>query len=334
MEAAVLTAPERMELREIDRPAERLSACTVRVRAVGICGTDLRLFDGSIPVAYPRVLGHEIVGEVVDGSAGGPAAGTRVVVDPSVACGWCDRCREGRENLCSDGWLLGRDRDGGMSEFVVAPAANVYPVPDGLENGAATLIQVLTTCVHGQRMDPIAAGASVVVIGMGVTGSLHLQLAKLAGAHPVVCTSRSASKLELARAFGADEVVAADDPRALGRMLEITGGGADVVIECAGSIATLGMAVRVVRHGGRIISYGTIPETEGVFPFYDLYHKELVVSCPRAAIPSDFDVAIEAVASGRVRLDGLVTHRVPLREAGEAFATARMSGSLKVVIDV
>ena len=87
-----------------------------------------------------------------------------------------------------------------MSEFVVAPVANIYPVPDGLEEGAATLIQVLTTCVHGQRMDPIAAGTSVVVIGMGVTGSLHLQLAKLAGAHPVVCTSRSASKLELAQA--------------------------------------------------------------------------------------------------------------------------------------
>ena len=117
-------------------------------------------------------------------------------------------------------------------------------------------------------------------------------------------------------------------------MLEITGGGADVVIECAGSVATLGQAVRVVRHGGRIISYGTIPETEGPFPFYDLYHKELVVSCPRAAIPSDFDVAIEAVASGRVRFDGLVTHRVPLREAQEAFAIARTAGSLKVVVDV
>ena len=334
MEAAVLTEPSRIELREVETPSEGPGECVVRLRAVGICGTDLRLFDGSIPVAYPRILGHEMVGDVVAGPSGGPVLGTRVVLDPSVVCGRCDRCREGRENLCSNGWLLGRDRDGGMSEFVVAPVANVHVVPDDLEDGAATLIQVLTTCVHGQRMTPIAPGESVAIVGLGVTGLLHLQLAKLAGAHPIVCTTRSASKLELARELGADAVVPAGGPQALERMLDAVGGGADVVIECAGTVATLGHAVRVARHGGRIIAYGTIAETDGPFPFYDLYHKELVVSSPRAAVASDFLLAIEAVASGNVGFDGFVTHRASLREARDALAIARTSEALKVVVDI
>jgi L-iditol 2-dehydrogenase len=332
MEAAVLIGPERLEYRDVETPSEGPGECTVRPRAVGICGTDLRLFDGTIPVGYPRILGHEIVGDVVGGPKG--FIGTRVLVDPSVACGQCDRCREGRENLCSDGWFLGRDRDGGMSDLVVVPVANAHAIPDGLEDGAATLIQVLTTCVHGQRMSPISSGESVTIIGMGVTGLLHLQLAKLAGARPIVCTTRSASKLELARELGADAVVPAGDQQALHRLLELTGGGADIVIECAGSVATLAEAVQVTRYGGRIIAYGTIPETEGPFPFYDLYRKELVVSSPRAATPSDFPIAIDAVASGNVRLDGFVTHHVPVREARDAFATARTSEALKVVVDI
>jgi L-iditol 2-dehydrogenase len=174
----------------------------------------------------------------------------------------------------------------------------------------------------------------VAIIGLGVTGLLHLQLAKLAGARPIVCTTRSESKLELARKLGADAVVPAGDPHALDQMLEVIAGGADVVIECAGTVATLGQAVRVARYGGRVMAYGTIAETDGPFPFYDLYHKELVVSSPRAAISSDFRLAIEAVASGNIRFDGFVTHRAPLREARNAFAIARTSETLKVVVDI
>ena len=334
MEAAVLTGPELIELLDVAEPSAGPGECLVRLRAVGICGTDLRIFDGSIPVAYPRVIGHEMVGEVVGVAGGGAVSGTRVVVDPSVVCGRCDRCREGRENLCLEGWLLGRDRDGGMAGFVAVPTGNVHPVPDELEDGDATLIQVLTTCVHGQRMCPIAANDSVAIVGLGVTGLLHLQLAKRAGAHPIVCTTRNVEKLELARSFGADALVPAGDPNAADRIREATGGGADVVIESAGTVATLGRAVSIARYGGRILAYGTIADKDGPFPFYDLYRKELVVTSPRAAIASDFGVAIDAVRSGDVRFDGLVTHRIPMREAAEALATAAGSQALKVILDI
>src|SRR6266511_3440579 len=224
LQAALLTGPGLLELRDVDSPVPEAGEAAVRIRAVGICGTDLSIFKGKIPVAYPRIMGHEMVGEVIAGPAGSPEPGTRVIVDPNVACGRCPRCREGRANLCRDGWLLGRDRDGGLREIVAAPAGNLHRIPDDLEDHVAPLIQVLTTCVHAQRMTEVFPGDSVVVVGLGVTGLLHVQLAKIRGAWPVVGVTRSPEKLELARALGADVTVAAGDEDADERVIGATSG--------------------------------------------------------------------------------------------------------------
>jgi len=332
LQAALLTGPGLLELRDVDSPVPEAGEAAVRIRAVGICGTDLSIFKGKIPVAYPRIMGHEMVGEVIAGPAGSPEPGTRVIVDPNVACGRCPRCREGRANLCRDGWLLGRDRDGGLREIVAAPAGNLHRIPDDLEDHVAPLIQVLTTCVHAQRMTEVFPGDSVVVVGLGVTGLLHVQLAKIRGAWPVVGVTRSPEKLELARALGADVTVAAGDEDAVERVIGATGGGADVAIECAGTVATLGRAVRMARSGGRVLAYGTIAEPGGPFPFYELYYKELVVTSPRAAQAEDYPVAIEAVASGRLRLDPLMSRRLPLEGLADALAAA--GGGLKTVVEI
>jgi L-iditol 2-dehydrogenase len=329
-----LIEPGRVELRRDEEPAGDGALALLEIRAVGICGSDLRIFSGRIPVDYPRIMGHEIVGDVISAPDEGPEPGTTVVVDPTVACGECERCLEGRENLCSNGWLLGRDRDGGLRERIAVPAGNLYAIPPGLDAAAATLIQVLTTCVHAQDLQPVSEGDSVAIVGLGVTGLLHLQLAKLRGASPVVCVTRSARKLELARELGADVAIPATDQNAVEAVREATGGGADVAIECAGSVETLGMAVEAARTGGRVLAFGTIASTDGPFPFYELYHKELVLTSPRAARAQDFPVAVEAVASGQVRLDGLVTHRLPLRDASEAFGIAGSPDALKVVVEI
>jgi len=315
----VLTEPGRVELRDIDEPTAGPGEASVRIRAVGICGTDLSIFKGKIPVAYPRIMGHEMVGEVLASTESGPAPGTRVIVDPNVACGRCLRCREGRANLCADGWLLGRDRDGALCERVVAPAENLYRLPEDLEDHVVPLIQVLTTCVHAQRRVPIFPGDATVIVGLGVTGLLHVQLARLRGASPVVGVTRSPRALELAREFGADVAIAADDPSADDLVREATGGGGDVVIEAAGTVATLGRAVRVARSGGRVLAYGTVSESGGDFPYYDLYYKELVVSSPRAAQAEDYPVAIGAIESGGVRLEPLVSRRVGLSGLQQAL---------------
>jgi threonine dehydrogenase-like Zn-dependent dehydrogenase len=329
----VLTGPERIELREIPEPVAGPAEVPVRVRAVGICGTDLSIFRGKIPVAYPRVMGHEVVGEVVAAIDGGPEPGTRVLVDPIVACGRCERCREGRGNICPDGWLLGRDRDGALQEVVAVPVPNLYRVPDGLDDHLVPLVQVLTTCVHGQRRVRILPGESVVVVGLGVTGLLHVQLAKAQGASRVVGVTRSPARLELARDLGADATVPGDDPSAAELVRAETDGGADVVIECAGTVATLGGAFRMVRPGGRVLAYGTIAEAGGPFPFYDLYYKELEVVGARAALPEDFPVAVDAITDGSVRLDALVARRIPLGGIGEELRSASVGG-LKTIVHV
>ena len=318
----------------IERPDPDVRGDDVRIRVAlgGLCGTDLSIFAGDIPVAYPRVLGHEMCGTVFAGDA--VPAGTRVVVDPSISCGACYQCTRGQSNVCPTGALLGRDRDGILAESISVPARNVYVLPDAVGDDVGPLIQVLTTCVHAHRQTEIFPGDVVVVIGLGVTGLIHVQLARSRGAALVVGVSRSRAKLELARELGADEVLEADGDVAADVARASDGRGADVVIESAGKVATFAQAIELARIGGAVMAYGTMTETDGRLPFYDLYHKELRISNPRAAKPEDFPVAIAMVAAGRIRLAPLVTDRFPLSDLPAAFQAASSGRSLKVLVEV
>jgi threonine dehydrogenase-like Zn-dependent dehydrogenase len=319
-------------VRDTDDPPREPGDAVVRVESVGICGTDLSIHAGKIPVDYPRVMGHEIVG-TVRGEGSGLDEGTTVLVDPGIACGRCRQCLEGRTNICTAGWLIGRDRDGGLREQMTVPASNVHPLPDGLDPGTGPMLQVLATCVHAQRRTHVFPDESVVVLGLGVTGLLHLQLAKLRGAHPVIGVTRSAPKLALARALGADLTVVADGSET-SEVAAALPGGADLVIECVGTVGAFARAMEMVRTGGRILAYGTMTETAGELPFYALYHKEISIIGARSARVEDFPAAIDAVASGRVSLGSLVSGRFPIDDVGEAIRAAGAPGALKVLVDV
>ncbi len=219
----------------------------MRVESVGICGTDLSIHAGKIRVDYPRVMGHEIVGTVVSGGSD-DEAGARVLVDPGIACGNCRQCREGRTNICTAGGLIGRDQDGGLRDLMPVPASNVHELPEGLDPGTAPMLQVLATCVHAQRRARVYPGESVVVLGLGVTGLLHVQLAKLGGAGPLIGVTRSAPKLALARELGADVTIAADGSET-SEVAAALPGGADLVIECVGTVGAFARAIEMVRIG-------------------------------------------------------------------------------------
>lgn len=304
----------------------------MQVESVGICGTDLSIYAGKIPVEYPRVMGHEIVGTVIAGASGDEVS-TRVLVDPGIACGDCRQCREGRTNICTAGGLIGRDRDGGLRGVMTVPASNVHELPAGLDLGTAPMLQVLATCVHAQHRARPRPGESVVVLGLGVTGLLHLQLAKLRGASPVIGITRSAPKLALARELGADLVIASDGSETA-EVAAAVPGGPDLVIECVGTVNAFARAIEMVRIGGRILAYGTMTETSGEVPFYELYRKEISVIGARSARVEDFPMAIAAVASGRVELEPLVSGRFPIDQVGDAIRAAGAPGALKVFVDV
>jgi len=335
MRAMVLSAPNELALGEVARPAIGEGQVLVRVTHSGICGTDYKIFSGAIPVRYPRIMGHEMIGEVVEAGANATVRpGDRAIVDPELYCGVCFHCRIGQTHLCPKGMLLGRDANGGFAEYVTAPASHVFRLPESIDNQTAPLIQVLTTCLHAQRQVNIFPGETVAVLGLGVTGQLHVQLAKARGA-TVIGITRSTEKRELALTLGADLAFPGGD-EAIRKVREATEGrGADVVIECTGMLPVLADGIHMARSGGRLLLFGIITAKQGELPFYDLYFKELALINARVAKSEDYPNSIALVQHGTVRLEPLVSHVMPL---GELKAAIGMLGSdngqrMKIILE-
>jgi L-iditol 2-dehydrogenase len=302
MRAAVLERAGTVNVRDVPRPAAAGRAL-VRVGQAGLCGTDVKIVNGGIPVAVPRVLGHEMTGWVAQSSR--LPAGTPVLVNPASFCGLCDLCRRDLPQLCRHGAL-----------------------PDGV--AGTGLLQVLSTCVHAQSGLPELDSA--VVVGLGVAGLLHLQLLALRGTGTLIGISRSAAKRELALTLGATVVAAPE--AADGLVADATGGrGAGLAVECAGTPETLALAMRLAGPGGTVLAFGIIPAAAAL-PTYEWYVKELTIRSPRAARPRDCDTAVALAASGRLALAPLVTARFPLADAARALAACAAPGQLKVLLEV
>jgi 2-desacetyl-2-hydroxyethyl bacteriochlorophyllide A dehydrogenase len=335
MKAMVLRAPSDLALDDVAPPQVPAGHVLVRITHSGLCGTDLKIYKGAIPAQYPLIMGHEMVGEVVSEATGGVRRGDRVIIDPVLYCGACFHCRIGQTNLCPAGGLIGRETDGGFAEYAAVPAGQVFRLPDSIDSASAPLIQVATTCLHAQRLASVSRGESVAVIGLGVSGQLHVQIAKARGAGKVIGISRSRFKNELAKQLGAD-VVIASGPEAVAKVLDETDGrGADLVIESTGVMTQIADAIRMVRFGGRILLFGITNATSGALPFYDLYFKELTLINNRAATAQDFPVTIDLVDRGAVRLEPLVTHRMALDELGTALGMVEngADGRLKIILE-
>jgi len=337
MKAMVLKAPTNLALEEVSTPEAREGQVVVRITNSGLCGTDLKIYKGAIPAKYPLIMGHEMIGEVVRGEgADGIRPGDRVIIDPVLFCGTCFHCRIGQTNLCPNGGLIGRESNGGFAEYAVVPAGQVFRLPDSVDSRTAPLIQVATTCLHAQRLTPFFLGESVAVIGLGVSGQLHVQIAKARGAGKVIGISRSVYKNDLARELGADITFESRGGSVVEKVLEATNGrGADVVIECTGVMSALADAIKMVRFGGRLVLFGIMSQKEGALPFYDLYYKELMLINNRAATAQDFPVMIDLVARGVVKLEPLVTHHLTLGELETALEMVEDGAErrLKIILD-
>lgn len=320
MKAMVLGAPSAVSLENVEKPNTDTGDSVVRVTHSGVCGTDLKIFTGGIPAKYPLIMGHEMIGEVVEAAGSdGPQAGQRVIVDPVLFCGNCFHCQVGQTQLCPNGGLVGRDCDGGFAEYLSVTPGNIYPMPDAIGDREAPLIQVLTTVQHAQQMASVSAGDTVVVLGLGVGGLLHVQLAKALGAKTIIGITRSAWKREVADNIGAD-VTLAPDEHTKDRVLELTDGiGADLVIESAGKLSVLAQAMDLVRLGGRVLAYGIHTNTEGALPFYDMYFKEIQFINARAATQKDFAGCLDLVGSGAIDLKPLISDTLPLDKLDQAL---------------
>ena len=309
----------------------------VRVHASGICGSDV-LEWYRVPKA-PVVLGHEIGAEIVQvgDEVRDWKVGDRVFVSHHVPCEECTACRAGHETVCDTLRKTNFD-PGGFAEFVRVPEVNVkhgvFRIPDDLTYEEATFIEPLGCVVRGQRAANIRAGQSVLVLGSGIAGLLHVRLARATGAAKVWATDVQEFRLDAARTSGADAAwdaradVAANVRAANGRRL------ADVVIVCTGAPAAIAQAGGAVEPGGTILFFAPTNPTDTVgLPFNDLWRNEVTMTSTYGAAPRDIQTSLELLERGRVRVADLITHRLPLNEGGRGFTLAAEGReSIKVVL--
>lgn len=334
MKAVLLEGENQVSVTGVAAP-DAAGRALVKVARVGVCGTDVKLLSGAIPVALPRVLGHEIVGTVVAaGPRGVPKEGARVLVDPVITCGYCDLCRRDRGNLCRNGALMGRDLDGGFAELVAVDERQLHSIPDAVDDDAAALLQVLSTCIHAQTMVEVFPGQTAVVLGLGVSGQLHVQLLRARGLTSVIGVTRSQARRDLAARLGATAVATPEEASEV-VAAHTDGRGADLVVESAGVPATLAQAVELAGLGTVVLSFGTLTAPSLPLSSYQLYFKELTLVNARAARPRDCAAAVQLAATGALQLAPLHTTTFALDDAAAALEACRSDdAALKVTMEV
>lgn len=310
----------------------------VRVRASGICGTDV--MEWYRIQKAPLVLGHEIAGEVAAVGEGlqGYRVGDRVFVSHHVPCMSCRYCLSGHHSVCD---TLRRTRfdPGGFAEYIRVPKINVelgtFLLPDEISFEEGSFIEPVGCVVRGQRFARLRVGQTVLVVGSGLSGLLHIQLARARDAARIVATDVNDFRLKAAREFGADGVIHASED-VPGRLRDANDGRlADLVIVCAGAMPAMHQALRSVERGGTILFFA--PTAAGVdvpIPLFEFWRDEVSITTSYAASPQDITEAMELIRSRRVRVREMITHRLGLAEAGLGFelvATAR--DSIKVIIE-
>jgi len=293
---------------------------TVKVHACGICGSDIVEWY-RLPRA-PLVQGHEIGAEVM--TVGAEVTrfrpGDRVFIAPKASCGECKYCRAGHYPQCTG---VKERLPGGFAEYIHVPAALLenaaYPLPDTISYERSTFIEPLACVVRAQRLADLRAGQTVLVLGCGMSGLLQIQLAKRKGCR-VAATDIDPKKLERARSLGADVTIAATDD-VPARVIELTGGKADAVILCTGALPAVEQAWAALDSGGVVVFFAVPgPDKTVTIPVTGLWTREVRVITSYYCGPPDLEESMRLLGADEIKVDSLVTHRLPLNRITEGFA--------------
>ncbi len=346
MWAARLHGPADLRVEQIPPPGPPgPGQVLLRVRTTGICGSDLHSYQdariGDTPVSGPLILGHEfsaVVEAVGDSAPDGRferlAPGQRVAVDPAQPCGRCEMCEQGHPNLCWRLHFCGNYPDGGsFCERLLMPGRSCFPVPDGLTDVEAALLEPLGVAIHTVDLARIRVGDSVVILGAGPIGLLILQVARLAGADPVFMVDPLPWRLERARAWGGVPVVGLGGDAIAVLERETHGRGVDVAIEAAWADVSVNDAAEMARLGGRVVLVGIPGDDRLSLKHSTARRKGLTLRLCRR-MKHVYPRAIRLAETRRIDLRGLVSHEFPLEQAAEAFRlnAAYADRVLKVMI--
>ncbi len=344
MKALALVAPRRVEVNEMpDPPDPGAGEVLVRLRSVGICGSDMHYYSEGLcagtDALYPSVLGHEPSGEVL---AVGPGVesvctGTRVAVEPALRCGRCEPCLTGRLNLCEKCVFLGGVQAPGLlREYAVVPASNVVPFPDVMSFSDAAVVEPLAVMLHAISLAKLRMGETVAVMGAGPIGLLGVAVARLAGAARIIVADRIPYRLTLAKQFGADEAVDITKQSVRDAVLDLTHGkGAHVVLDGAGKPDSIDAGIRCLRLGGRLVIVGIPSEQKVGIDLWRAMNKEATIIVQKRSNGNDHD-AIDLLSRGLIPTETFVSHRFPLERGDQAFETvaAYADGVVKAVVEL
>jgi L-iditol 2-dehydrogenase len=346
MKAARFYAPGDIRVEEAEEPQAGPREVKLRVRNCSTCGTDVKIFRSGHPnLDPPRIMGHEIAGEIVDvgSQVSGWSAGDRVQVIAAVPCGMCRECLRGRMTVCLNQTSVGYQYEGGFAEYLVVPEQvlrvdGLNRIPDGIGFAEASVAEPLACVLNGQRLAQVGADDDlVVVIGAGPIGCLHVRLARARGARRVALVDLQPDRLKLsAERVQPDAVIDGSAVDVVDEVMQLTDGvGADVVITAAASGAAQEQALRMAARGGRISFFGGLPKDKPVIACDSnlVHYRELTIVGANGSSPADNEAALELIASGAVPVADLITHRLPLEEVLQALDIVARGVAVKVTIE-
>lgn len=343
MKAALLERPKVISVKDVPKPEVTANTILLRVKACGICGSDLKFYHhGDRVKEFPFVLGHEIAGGVVEvgKEVNNFAAGDRLALGNEIPCKQCHVCRKGLENLCDNILSIGTTLPGGLSEYMLLTEETVQrgpinSVPDGITFDEAALAEPLGCVVNGLEFAKMQEGKSVLVIGTGPIGCIAIELAKLLGSSKITVVDKNEKRLDMARAFGADSYVYAEKGF-LEEALQTEKRGYDVVLSACGDASVHEQAILAAAKGGAVNLFGGVakglPDAVS-FPSNFMHYRELSVGGSFSQTKLHHKKALEYLASGGIDTRKLITHRFSLDDIEKAFGVVQNQEGLKVMIN-
>jgi L-iditol 2-dehydrogenase len=345
MKAARYDAPGQIRLVDAPEPRAGPGELTLRVRNCSVCGTDLKIYrHGHSRIRPPRVLGHEIAGEVAElgSQVSGWTVGERVQLVGAIPCGTCFDCRHDRPTVCPATEAMGYSYDGGFAEYVRVPAkvlavGGLNRIPAGVGFAEASMAEPLACVLNGQQLARVGAGDEVVVVGAGPIGCLHVRVARDRGAARVLLVDLDRQRLRRAAALvDPDEAICAEDGDVIEQVRRLTKGrGADVAILAVADPQAQRDALRYAAGRGRISLFGSLPvgAAENPLDANLVHYRELTLVGANASSPAQNALALELVAAGSVPVADLITHRLPLHRFDEALRILERGAAVKVTIE-
>ncbi|AEV87251.1 alcohol dehydrogenase [Actinoplanes sp. SE50] len=335
-------APGDVRFEDVPEPQAGPGEVKIRVRNCSTCGTDVKIAKfGHHHIHPPRVMGHEIAGEVVQGT-GDWVPGDRVQVIAAIPCGECPDCRRGRMTICPNQVSMGYHFEGGFAQFMVVPQEvlkvdGLNRIPDGVTFAEASVAEPLACALNAQNLARVGDGDDVVVIGSGPIGCLHVRLARAHGAARVFLVELSRQRLDMAaNLVKPDAAICAAEVDPVEAILGLTGGrGADVIITAAASGTAQEQGIQMAARQGRISFFGGLPKDKPTITCDSnlVHYRELTIVGANGSSPAHNRQALELLASGAVPVADLITHRLPLDGAIDAFGIVERGEAIKVTIE-